>query len=63
MVKDNTKIEYVPYFGKQLINNTITNACPIICRSTLFEYGIQFIEDDNVQATIILLFPVLISQD
>ncbi len=47
------------YLGEQLVDDGVTNTGSTIRRTTLFEDGIQFIKDDDVQITLVTLLFVL----
>ena len=47
------------YLREKLVDNGIADAGAIVCRTTLLEDGVQLIEDDDVQATLVALLLVL----
>ena len=47
------------YLREKLVDNGVADTSAIVCRTTLLEYGVQLIEDDDVQATLVALLLVL----
>ena len=48
------------HFGEKLVDNTISNTSSSRSRATLFTNGIQFVENDDMESTLIAFFFILL---
>ena len=58
--KDIVELINTVHFGEKLVDDTISDTSPSRGGATLFTNGIQFIENDDMESTLIAFFFILL---